>query len=153
MVISHFKIKVITIFQVTFMVERFSEPENSTPRPQKSHAKLQIIPRKRTSKKELRKVKFNRVMSKKVVKRYAKNKQKLRRKLVIDLSKVKAQWLALVINGIHMYMWTQAKRHRKHQQLPSIASKLIFGELTEIACLKSTQWKFNTVCDTWILLY
>ena len=135
------------------MVERFSEPENSTPRPQKSHAKLQIIPRKRTSKQDLRKVKFNRVMSKKVVKRYAKNKQKLRRKLVIDLSKVKAQWLALVINGIHMYMWTQAKRHRKHQQLPSIASKLISGELTEIACLKSTQWKFNTVCDTWILLY
>ena len=73
------------------MVERFSEPENSTPRPQKSHSKLQIIPRKRTSKQDLRKVKFNRVMSKKVVKRYAKNKQKLRRKLVIDLSNVKAQ--------------------------------------------------------------
>ena len=81
----------LTIFQVTYMVERFSEPENSTPRPQKSHAKLQIIPRKRTSKQDLRKVKFNCVMSKKVVKRYAKNKQKLRRKLVIDLSKVKAQ--------------------------------------------------------------
>jgi len=75
--------------KVTYMVDRFSEPESSTPRPQKSHAKLQIIPRRRrTSKQNLRKIKFNQVFTKKVVKRYTKNNKRFRRKLVIDLSKI-----------------------------------------------------------------